>query len=249
MTVANPLPTMLGKSPLVEALFELRFSGGTSASSVLPGFLFTQLKCSEILRMPHADIPDQIRQADPNLVYLPIVRLKWEQYYISIGDRSLVISSGHPYSGWVKFKTTITKILESCQTLEILGKIERFSLKYIDIFDMPGFSATGEGLALKISSPLDVNPLATHLKIEIPEGDQHHIVQLFGEAQGTLPNGIFKKGLMLDVDSIQNTDGYNFDSFMEKHHELLDDLHSRNEEIFFKLISESGLTSLEPKHG
>ena len=249
MTESIPLPTRLGKSPLVEALFEIRFTSGIPASSVLSGFLYTQLKCTEILRMPHADIPDQIRQSDPNLVYAPIVRLKWDQYYISLGDRNIVVSSGFPYSGWANFKKHIITILNQCASLNIINSIERYSLKYLDIFDMEGFSAKGNGLAFEINFPrLTPNPLNTHMKIEIPEGDRVHIVQYFGEAQGSLPDGVLKKGLMLDVDSIQMLGHLEFSQFMEEHDGRLDELHASNKSLFFNLISSDGLESLEPSY-
>ncbi|MEO8646043.1 TIGR04255 family protein [Pseudomonas sp.] len=249
MTESTPLPTRLGKSPLVEALFEIRFESGIPASSVLSGFLYTQLKCTEILRMPHADIPDQLRQGDPNLVHAPLVRLKWDQYYISLGDRNIVVSSGYPYSGWEVFKKRIQTILEHCATLNIIKSVERYSLKYLDIFDMPGFSADGSGLAFGINFPkLKPNPLNTHMKIEIPEEDRIHIVQYFGEAQGSLPGGLLKKGLMLDVDSIQTIGHLEFPQFMGEHDKRLNELHMSNKTLFFNLISHKGLESLEPSY-
>lgn len=246
MTGRTELPVRLGKSPLVEALFEVRFSAAVPASSVLPGILFTQLKCSEIVRLPQAEIPEQIRMTDPNLQYLPVVRLVWGQYYINIGDRNIVISSGSHYPGWKEFSSKIHSILQCCNGVGIIQNTQRFSLKYLDIFDMNGFEASGEGLAFSVNFPINQNHKATHVKIETPEPPRHHIIQFFGEAQGSMPNGLFKKGLMIDIDSIEDINGCTFDRFTEDFANLSDGLHLRNKELFFKLISESGMHSLEP---
>lgn len=247
MNTGTPLPVRLGKSPLVEALFEVRFQAQGPASSILPGFLYTKLGCTEIIKTPHAEIPDQIRLSAPELMFVPLTRLKWDSYFISLGDNNIVISSGYPYDGWPKFKQVIHTVLSTAAELGLIGQIDRFSLKYLDIFDMPGFTTPGDGLSFNVGFPgIDNNMRSTHLRTEIPKGSQHHIIQYFGEAQGNLPGGSVKKGQMLDIDSIQSLEKTtlkqlisDFDSFMNK-------LHTPNKQLFFNLISPEGLRALEP---
>src|SRR5215216_8126973 len=70
----QPLPTKLRKEPLVDAVFEIRFSASIPATSVLPGFFFAKLGTPQwkVDRLPVADLPSQIRSADPNLRYQPL---------------------------------------------------------------------------------------------------------------------------------------------------------------------------------
>lgn len=249
MNTAAPLPSRLGKSPLVEALFEIRFKTAHPASSILPGFLYTKLGCSEIIKLPHADIPDQIRHSSPELMFVPLTRLKWEKYYINIGDNNIVISSGNPYGGWKTFKGAIRQVLEDSNILGMIGTIDRFSLKYLDIFDMPGFSKPGDGLSFNVGFPgINNEPRSTHLRTEIPQGSKHHIVQYFGEAQGNLPGGILRKGQMLDIDSIQNLESIPLNDILNKFDTYMDELHLPNKRLFFNLISPEGLSALEPSY-
>ena len=62
------LPTNLKKDPLVDAVFEIRFSSSIPASSVVPGILFSKLKGqAQIERLPASDIPSQLRMLNPAL--------------------------------------------------------------------------------------------------------------------------------------------------------------------------------------
>ncbi|SDS33959.1 TIGR04255 family protein [Pseudomonas sp. bs2935] len=249
MNTAAPLPIRLGNSPLVEALFEIRYQAKAPAASILPGYLYTALGCSEITRTPHADIPDQIRQSTPELRFVPLTRLKWESYFISLGDNNIVISSGHPYEGWPRFKEIINSILTKAHGLGLIGITERYSLKYLDIFDMPGFTAPGEGLSFNVGFPgIQNDPRSTHLRTEINQGTQHHIIQYFGEAQGNLPGSILKKGQMLDIDSIQILENTSLDQILNDFDSFMDKLHTPNKRLFFNLISPEGLKALEPTY-
>ncbi|QHA83571.1 TIGR04255 family protein [Pseudomonas mediterranea] len=249
MNTGTPLPIRLGKSPLVEALFEIRFQAQGPASSILPGFLYTKLGCTEITKTPHAEIPDQIRQTAPELKFLPLTRLTWDKYFISLGDNNIVISSGYPYSGWPNFKQAIKKILSIAHELGLIGNIDRYSLKYLDIFEMPGFTAPGDGLSFNVGFPgIDNDMRTTHLRTEIPKGSQHHIIQYFGEAQGNLPGGTVKKGQMLDIDSIQNLEKTNLEHLLSNFDSFMDKLHTPNKQLFFNLISTEGLKALEPDY-
>lgn len=248
METAAKLPVRLGKSPLVEALFELRFTSHLPAASILSGLLYTSLKCSEIVRLPHADIPDQIRQTDPNLIYMPVIRLKKENFHINLSDRSILVSVPHPYVGWNRFQKTILEVLEAVASANIIDRTERFSLKYIDIFDMAGFSADGKGFTLGFNLPaINVMHQSIQGRFEVRENPWIHVIGYFGEAHGKLPDGTSKKGIMMDVDTIEFLNS-SYTEFMENAKSKLDELHNSNKKLFFKLISEEGLNSLEPKY-
>lgn len=248
MDKVEKLPIRLGKSPLVEAIFELRFTSHLPAASILSGLLYTKLGCSEIMKLPHADIPEQIRQMDPNLTYMPVMRLKKDNFLISLGDRSLIVSVPFPYVGWDKFSASIIEVLEAVSSANIVDKCERFSLKYLDIFDMPGFSSEGSGFNLAFKLPAaDVVHNSVHGRFEVLESPWIHIIQYFGEAHGNLPDGTSKKGVMLDVDTIEMLN-IGFSHFTTEAKHKLNELHHSNKRLFFKLISEEGLNALEPKY-
>lgn len=240
-------PTRLGKSPLVDAIFEIRFHGEPVLSSILTGILYSSLGCTKIERLPHADLPDFIRQSDPNLKYLVLSRLAWENYYIGIGDNVLTLSPVQPYPGWSAFREKINLILNQLKAFQPLHNIERFSLKYIDILTEDIHKDIYDTLNIGLSL-LDrkFNPKTLQVRVEVPQGNTLHLVQVIGHAVATLPNSSTRSGIMVDVDSIitmpQKTKEENFTGLET----LLNELHQENKSLFFNLLTENGFERLEP---
>ena len=129
------LPSKLGKEPLVTVLFEIRFTAKLALSNILPGILFSKLGCENIEPTPHAQIPEQIRRADPNLKYLPLVALKWQRYQVLVGDSSVVLSCDIPYLGWTDFRTHILSLINELEQTKLISEVERYSLKYVDVIE------------------------------------------------------------------------------------------------------------------
>lgn len=85
------LPTKLKKDPLVDGIFEIRFSSSLPASTVVPGILFAKLKPQpqQIEKLPASDIPSQMRALNP-VLQQPLMRIHWNSsFMVLIGDVSL----------------------------------------------------------------------------------------------------------------------------------------------------------------
>ena len=92
------LPKVLEHEPLVDAIFEVRLNGTAPLVDILPGFLFHELDPKPtVKRLPAAEIPQPMRANDPNLQFAPLSRLEWGKYFISVGNRNIVISCKLPY--------------------------------------------------------------------------------------------------------------------------------------------------------
>src|SRR6266849_8050173 len=128
------LPKKLGREPLIEAIFEMRFKTPSPASNFLPGYLFTKLVGQKTIeRLPAAELPEQMRSVDQNLRYAPLIRIRWGSYLVLIGDRNVGLACGVPYLGWHDFKPNILMLVRSLSQAEIIDSVERFSLRYTDI--------------------------------------------------------------------------------------------------------------------
>lgn len=247
--MSRPLPTRLGKSPLIEAVFEIRFDSDIPVSNIFSGVFFTQLSCSKIERLPHADIPESIRQKDSNLKYSPVSRISWEGFWINVGDNSLGLATGFPYKGWDEFRRKIHILLTKANEFRLIKKLERFSLKYIDIFQEKEFQIGQSGLDISLDiGKKQYNNKATHVRTEINEGGSLHIIQIAGEAIGTLPNGETKHGVLLDIDSVKMDPPNTIKELLNEFEQNLDALHLKNKELFFSMLTKDGLDKLEPHY-
>ena len=242
------LPTKLKKEPLIDAVFEVRFAAIVSASSVLPGILFRELDGEKSIEsLPIAQVPVQIRENDQNLRYAPVTKLAWGNFFVQIGDRSLSVLCKLPYPGWGIFKAAILQIVLAMSRCGIVQLIERFSLKYIDIIDLQGVCRPTSLVNLSLmlgNHTLEGETFA--LRIEIPDNDLIHAINVASYAKAKLQDGSIKEGLILDIDSIYNTNNVDFAGWISDLEQKLDYLHQANKEVFFDCLRDEAVKMLEP---
>ncbi|MGC1410671.1 MAG: TIGR04255 family protein [Acetobacteraceae bacterium] len=137
---ADLLPAKLKREPLVDAVFEVRFSPSIPGSNVIPGILFGRLpKPLNLERLPAADIPAFIRDSNPMLHSQPLMRTHWgERFSILIGDTNVALGCKMPYVGWrgdQGFKAHIVQLFGYLAEAGFIQSIERYSLKYTGVIE------------------------------------------------------------------------------------------------------------------
>jgi uncharacterized protein (TIGR04255 family) len=244
------LPIKLGREPLVEALFEMRFKGPTPAASVLPGVLFSKLeKAGPVERLPAADIPQQLRTIDLNLQFAPLVRVHWNQFMILISDRSLALACRLPYPGWASFKAAILKVLSLIPAEGLIDVVERFSLKYVNVIPADiGSASSVTDLDLRIGLNHITDQIYS-VRAEIKKGDVLHLVQLASEASVTLITGETRSGFATDIDSIVVIEDEKFFDLNAGLADRIEFLHGENKQMFFSCLHDEAIKKLEPTYG
>lgn len=243
------LPSKLGKEPLVEAVFEMRFESSVPASSVWPGILYGKLPGEKTMEnFPAFGIPKEMRDGDPNLRFVPLCKLSWGDYWIIIGDRLFAVASKIPYQGWSDFKEAISKAFEIVLKSETITTVSRCSIKYIDILD--GISLKpSECFNLKLElggrGP-DENEFGVRLGIN--EDAVTHSLQIASAASMTLLTGRTVTGPVLDVDSAIEIGGEHPEVFFGSLSERAEMLHESNKRLVFDCLSAEALASLEPEY-
>ena len=242
------LPIKLEAEPLIDAVFEVRFTCAFPASNILPGLLFARLEGNKIVEsLPASQLPKQLRDADQNFQFSPLSRIDWNQFYINIGDQSLSIGIKPPYSGWGKFQPAIVKVMEIIKDSCIIGSIERFSLKYIDL--IPSTNIKDQVSFINSDITLAGHKLekeAFQLRIEIPKDNFINAVHVISSAKAIMSTGECLEGLVVDVDTISNQRFPTIDDFLIDFGEKLSAIHSVNKEIFFDCLTDSTIESLGP---
>ncbi|MBU1691143.1 MAG: TIGR04255 family protein [Gammaproteobacteria bacterium] len=243
------LPKKLKKEPLIDGVFEIRFTSVFPAGGILPGILYGELDGNKAIeQLPMAQIPQAMRDADPNLQFAPLSRLDWEQFYINVGDHSVSIGFKHPYPGWTSFKPAITKVMEALKGATFIKSVERYALKYIDLLpatslreqvDFVNFDVTLAGHKLENE--------AFQLRLEIPRDGFLHAVQVVSSATAILQSES-RQGLIVDVDTIAIQESISFDELLIEFSDKLDAIHQANKQIFFACLKPETVTALEPEY-
>jgi uncharacterized protein (TIGR04255 family) len=251
---SKPLPTKLGKEPLIDVACAVTFDAEAPVSQVLPGFLLSRSpgKQSTFESMPAALIPQMFRDQQPNMRDAPLVRVTLgdDRFPILIGDRTLAVGCKMPYAGWAAFKEAIISVFSVLETATFIRKIEGHSLKYVDLLtdhDAPS-SLSRFNLRLEIANRV-LDQEATLLRVELKEPPFLHAVTIASPAIIQRPDGTKANGSVVDVDTHRQQEFAVARDFTEQLPELLEEIHTANKAFFFDLLSNSGLKELEPHYG
>lgn len=248
----RPLPKRLKKEPLIQAVFEMRFSGIVPASEIFPGFLFGKREDKNdktlIENLPAAQVPKQLRDMDPNLQFVPVIRLIWKKYIISISDRSVVIGCDYPYPGWDKFKPIIIEIIGHLKESGIVASVSRYSMKYVDLIESADIAHQISLIDMKVSvAGQELKNQNFHIRIEFPVKDFINVVQIVPAASANLSNGEKREGVIIDVDTIYNINDQKIEDVINDGFDGgLEIIHKINKRMFFSCLTEETIKSLEP---
>jgi len=244
------IPLRLRKEPLLEAVWEIRFSGRKHfVADLMPGFLFKMFpeEYQNTVRLPVADIPAPIVEHDQNLRYVPKIRLEGKNQAIQIGEHVVSLSYRRPYRGWAEFSKQIKRLAKAVQESCLIEELERFSLKYLDMIELyPPVGLTCLNLELRLGN-MEIVQQPVQIRAEIKENDLTHIIQVISPAEVALTDETErKKGVLVDIDTIKTfTENGTWDELDRR----LDDVHLAGKRMFFRLLNPDALQRLEPEYG
>ena len=244
------LPKTLDREPLVDAVFEVRLGGDPHMSDLLPGVLFSLLDPKPtIQRLPAAEIPQPFRASDPNLVFAPVIQLDWREFAISFGERNLVIGCKLPYPKWPRFKEAILEIVAKVACVGIVGPVERYSLKYVNLIQAPTSKEQISKINLSVKLG-NVKLRDNHANIQVHQlenGILHILTAAIG-VQGNLADGRIILGALVDIDSIRSIDPVDFDIFSAGLEPGLIELRAANKVKFFSCLKQSTIDEMGPHY-
>lgn len=245
----DKLPKKLLKEPLIDAIFEMRFSSSDHVSEILPGFLFGKLEGKKsIVNLPASQIPKPLRDTDPNLKFSPLTRLNWGNYTINIGDNSISVGCNYPYQGWVQFKDHIIKVISAIKDIEVLECVNRYSMKYIDLIPSNNIKNQISLINMDLSiAGHKIEQENFNIRVEINREEFANIITIVPSATAKLIDGTERQGIIIDIDTIKEfKNKYIHDIINEEFSKKLDSIHIANKAMFFDCLRQETIEKLEP---
>lgn len=238
------LPKKIEPCPIVESVFEIRYQTDFPHDAVF-GVLYSSLSRffgnNKPISLPILQLPEAVRQQDPNLKYQAHHRLQKGNLILSIGPKVLVFSNTSPYLGWDKWSDFIRESMEPIEATKIVKFVDRIGLRYINIFDtiiLDKLKLSFEINTVRLSSE------STNFKTEIKDSGFTKVLQIGNNVQ-VVVNNEAKVGSAIDIDCLFNTkqDG---NTFFKEYKDILEKAHIEEKQLFFDLLSDSFLESLNP---
>lgn len=245
------IPKRLRREPLIEAIWEMRFenSARTPLANVLPGFLYQRFRHAfpKIVNLPAVNIPHFIVQEDPQLRYVPIVRIEGGQaessaLALQVGERVVSLHCSRPYVGWAVFSRRIAEVANALQEFGLIDRPQRFSLRYLDLIDLePQPSLKGLTAQLRLGD-LELAQRPLQLRTEIHEQSLICIIQITSATEARITPSQPLSGVLVDIDVICAENDHFWESFTAR----LERVHDWSKRVFFSLLEPQTIERLEP---
>jgi uncharacterized protein (TIGR04255 family) len=243
------LPLRLGKQPLLESLFEVRFNTPTiPVADLLPGVIFSSLgqhyKSTEIL--PLASLPKELRANEPNLQFAATQRISGPEAVIFFGDNVIGLSKSLPYRGWPDFRERIFAFVDVVQQSGLITEISRYSLKAVNVIQSTETRQL-DHLAIEVSlAGSQAMDNGFHLRTELNDANILRIVEITPNTTMKTSHNSLHSGLRVVIDCIRpcSPSGNCWTDLKIG----LDALHDEQKRLFFKLLTPNTLAALEPEY-
>lgn len=237
------LPKEISPCPIAQAIVELRFvSSPEVPADAIFGLAFGSLskKYPSVTNLPILQLPEQMREADPNLRYQAHHRFTRENLSISLGPHVFVFSCASPYVGWDKFFSWMKEDLEPILKIDgLVEDFERLGVRFINFFDGPAI----ESIAMSVeANKLPMKECQFHATFVYPEDEFTSIVQIANKADVSIDNKV-KNGSVIDIDTHRQSI---LGEIKKDLWGYIDRAHLCEKKIFYALLKQEALDKLNP---
>lgn len=242
----NKLPKLLRDCPLIDALIEIRFETTLNPSvvfAVVYALLREEFK-GPVINLPLLQIPEQVRLLDPNLKYKPLYRIDGDGIILQIGPDVICVSSQKPYVGWDRLSGVCVNIINKMISGGVITGVTRLGHRYVNFFE----KNITEELAVTFGV-LDGYELRGKLiRYDLVDGNFTNVMQFSDTAEYKMPlSGQIQRGSLIDIDTSRD---YGFDKkfFINHMREELDLSHMSEKKLFYAMLKERFIQSLNPEY-
>jgi len=235
------IPKHLNKSPIVDSICEIRFDSSLPMD-IVPGSITSALKelnISEIEKLPILQIPESVREVDSTLIYAPYYKAKIGDATLQFGARMIAVSSPMPYIGWALFLPIIESVLNEVLKTDIIGQVKRVAIRTVNFFEEDIL----KNLKFTVTSPILSKKTQYHYTENYGDNDFVVRTTIANNARRPVSKDEIVLGSVLDLDSYIEK---NINAELPLIMSHISTTHDKGKNIFFDLLNDEFLESLEP---
>lgn len=234
------LPVEISPNPLVTSTIELRFSTQIPSSDLFP---MIYKAFSDVLpKFELSNLPPDVKASNPQFKYAPDYVLSNENYKLSFSNSVLSFEHVSEYQFWKNYFPFVSKCFSTFFDIVKPEFIERIGVRYASVLDktenanqvlvsVPGIGLTGYDQKFE------------HYRAIIKVDKINLLLQVFENAKAVKKDQTIS-GVYIDIDA-------SFDEKIEPNEkalEVIDLLHSEQKKLFFSLLKEDYIQTLNPKY-
>lgn len=237
------LPSQISPNPLINSMIEIRFESSLSQEEVLPTLF--PIFSKDFPKLKERRIPISIKEQDIDLRYAANYVFSNEKYSIFIDSNVIGFeNANNEYQLWTNYFPIIKENVNTLINLNIISKIERIGVRYSSLFE--NINSFSEILKIDIKFPYpDYTESDYVFKTQLKKDNIVLLLQLVQNAT-VQQNDKIKTGILIDIDASLSSDIEN--STNEQIFNLIDQLHYEEKKLFFSLINDDFLATLNPQY-
>ncbi len=240
MEIMTQLPKKISPCPIKESVFEIRFDSDFPEDAIF-GILYEKFKeqYANVEQLPILQLPQVVRSQDPNLIYAPHYKLTQENTTLQIGPKVFSLARDGEYVGWDAFYDEIIDIYDKVEKTNIISKLQRVALRYINIFENMNILDHADFKAYLGRNILNSEKI--NFSAEIPSKKSVLQLKIINAAEFIISNNAIQ-GSIIDIDSPVNCD--DFGSFSE----AIKYSHDQEKILFYKVLGDNFIKTLNPEY-
>lgn len=235
--------------PIIETAIEIRFDLAQTPVDAIPGLLLNCAngKYSNLKKLPICELPEAIRETDPNLMNAPLWFMVNEEnpnIRLQFGKGNISLVCTGEYIGWENFSKHIDEALKICVDAGLITNTPiRLGIRYVSFFENINIFEKLNGKYEIINTPLSEQNTTLRTEFNI---DNHLCI-------ANLINTVKieeKKGSILDLDVIfEDFPQISAKRTVTYYKPIIETTHNLEKKIFFSLLAEDFINKeLNPEH-
>lgn len=238
------LPKQISPCPINQAVVEIRFNSSLPPDAIF-GVVFNKLKDSYKVadRLPILQLPEAVRNEDSNLLFQPHYKLMKDFYVLQVGPKVISLSiTDQKYTTWESYYSEIQEVFERINEIGFVSKVSRVGLRYINFFK----DDIWENINISVKIISDENRSdEIFVRTVLDKGEYKVNLQTGNQLTLEENNQVIGRASVIDIDTFIQGENINF---FKDIHSILEKGHLIEKEIFFGLLREEFLKSLNPEY-
>lgn len=238
-TTKMSLPKSINPNPVFNAIIELRITSNIERKDLLS--LIYPKVCNELPKIQEGKYPHEIRVKNEELRYAPDHILSNDNFSLAFSNQVISFNIVGEYPLWDNYISFVSNKLDTLFSLEYISDISRIAVRFGSVFK----EADGLKEVIKQVPTLNFIDETQHvntIKTDIKRGDNFLHLQLYNSAMIKKDDKSLK-GVCIDIDASTKRNG--IDVKMPPI-DIIEELHSQAKELFFGLLKEDYLKTLNP---
>ncbi|NOQ30355.1 MAG: TIGR04255 family protein [Helicobacteraceae bacterium] len=234
------IPIKLEPTPIVSAVVEIKFISSVPGEAVF-GIIYPLLskEYKKFKKLPVLQIPNDIRDRDPSLIFAPHYEFYDESKSLKIlvGPKVIAIAfhktEHNEYPGWTEYiEEEILGIYSKIFESALIDRVTRFAIRYTDFFGSNIFENTEYKVSSKEEENLGLNEKIQFSRNFQESGFYHNIV--ISNNSAFKVNNKQLKGSIVDIDTYMES----VENFEDDYKKILNECHLLNKNKFFNILKE-----------